>query len=106
MAEIKFTGVTYDYNNVNISIAEDAVSASQIGVSGVTIGTASDYDRIVNLTPTVCRVNDAVSSVANTACPVIGVSAITMRTTTTGGNVRTYTLKKNGNKLNCRVSTV
>lgn len=106
MAEIKFTGVTYDYNNVTINIAEDVVGASKIGITGVKIGTAADYDRIANLSPTVCKIHDDVTSVANTTCPVIGASAITMRTTNTGGNVKTYTLKKSGNNLNCKVTTV
>ena len=106
MAEIKFTGVTYDYNNVTINIAEGAIGISAIGISGVTIGTAADYDRIANLAPTVCKINDCVDSIANTACPVVGVSAITMKTTNTGGNIQTLTLKKIGNKLNCRVSTL
>ena len=102
----KFTGVTYDYNNVTINIAEDVVGASKISISGVTIGAADDYDRIANLAPAVCKVNDAVTSVANFGCPVIGGSAITMRTTNTDGNIKTYTLKKSGNKLNCKVTTV
>lgn len=106
MSEINFTGVTYDYNNVTISIAKDAIDVSALGLSGVTIGTAADYDRIANLAPTVCKIRDGVTSVANTACPVIGASAITMRTTNTGGNTKTYTLKKSGNKLNCKVTTV
>lgn len=100
MGEIKFTGVTYDYNNVTINIAEDVVGASQIGVSGVTIGSAADYDRIANLAPTVCKVNDEVSSVQAIACPVVGASKITMTASS-----KTYTLKKDDDKLNCKVTS-
>lgn len=100
MAGLKFTGVKYDYNNVTINIPVDIVGASAIGTSGVTIGTAADYDRIANLAPTVCKVNDEVSSVANIGCPVIGASAITMSVSS-----KTYTLKKKDQTLNCKVTS-
>lgn len=105
MAGLKFTGVTYDYNNVTINIPVDIVGASKIGTSGVTIGSAADYDRIVNLVPTVCKVKDDVSSVANYGCPYIGVSAIRMSIKNTSADTKNYTLKKVGNKLNCKVTS-
>lgn len=100
MAAIKFTGVTYDYGNINISIASDAIGISKIGTSGITLGGSADYDRIAGLAPTVCKIKDAASSVYNTATPAVGASAITMTASS-----KTYTLKKIGNKLNCKVTS-
>lgn len=62
MADIKFTGVTFDYNSVTIQIASDVIGASQIGISGVKIGTAADFDRIKSQLPGVVNVKDGVSS--------------------------------------------
>lgn len=104
MPEIKFTGVTYDYNNVTINIAEGDISASALALSGVTIGTAADYDRIANLIPAVMKVRDDVSSVSYFGLPLVGASAITMAATSTTNVRKTYTLKKKGNKLNCKVT--
>lgn len=100
MAVIKFTGVRYDYNDITIQIASDVVGVSAIGTSGVTIGGAADYDRIAGLAPTVCKIKDAASSVYATATPAVGVSAITMTASS-----KTYTLKKKGNDLNCKVTS-
>lgn len=97
---VKFTGVKYDYNNVKISIATGAISVSKIGTSGITIGGAADYDRIAGLAPTVCKVDDGVSDVHNIGCPVISTSAITMSMSS-----KTYTLKKVGDNLNCKVTS-
>lgn len=104
MPEIKFTGVTYDYNNVTINIAEDAIGASALAISGITIGTAADYDRIANLIPAVVKVRDEVSKVSYFGLPLVGASEITMAATSTTSARKMYTLKKDGNKLNCKVT--
>ena len=97
------TGIKFDYNNITIQIAEGDISVSKLASSGITIGTAKDYDRVIGLTPTVCKINDQVKSVQNFACPVITSSKIIMGTTS-GGSLKTYTLKKVGNKLNCKAT--
>lgn len=87
-------GLRYDYNDLYIEIPVDIMGASQIGVSGVTIGTAADYDRIKKLAPQVARINDKVSGVATIGCPVVGDSSITIETGDTD-----VTLTKSGGKL-------
>lgn len=79
---LKFTGVNYDYNNVRIQIAEDVVGASKIGISGVKIGTAEDFDRIMNLYPGNIQVKDDVNNLYyNFTTPnAITTSAITLYT--------------------------
>lgn len=79
---LKFTGVTYDYNNVTIRIAEDVVGASKIGISGVKIGTDADFDRIMNLYPGNIKVKDDVNNLYhNFSTPnSISTSAITLYT--------------------------
>lgn len=104
MPEIKFTGVKYDYNNVTIDIAEGDISVSALAISGVTIGSAADYDRIASLVPTVVKVRDDVSSVRYFGLPLVGVSAITLTATSTASARKVYTLKKDGSKLNCKVT--
>ena len=100
MAEIKFTGVDYDYGNITIQIASDALSVSALASSGITIGGAEDYDRIASLAPTVCKIKDGVSDVYNIGCPIVSASAITM-----AASSKTYTLKKDDDKLNCKVTS-
>lgn len=100
MAELKFTGVKYDYNNISINIVEGDISVSALASSGITLGSASDYDRIAGLAPTVAKINDGVSSVQAIACPLVGASAITM-----SASSKTYTLTKDDNKLNCKVTS-
>ena len=58
MADIKFSGVKYDYNNVTIGISGDEIGISRIGTSGITIGGAADFDRIKGLCPTSGKVID------------------------------------------------
>lgn len=55
-------GVKYDYNDITIEIPVNAMGASQIGISGVKIGVAADFDRIKSQLPGLVKVNDAVSS--------------------------------------------
>ena len=60
MADVKFTGIRYEYNNVTIQIAEGDISVSKIRTSGITIGGAVDFDRIMNLQPGEIKVKDDV----------------------------------------------
>lgn len=94
------TGIKFDYNNITIQIAEGDISVSKLASSGITIGTAADYDRIVGLTPTVCKIDDGVSDVHYITCPLVGASAIAM-----SASSKNYILKKNGNTLNCKASS-
>lgn len=55
-------GVRYDYNEVSIEIPVNAMGASQIGISGVKIGSAAEFDRIKSQLPGVVKVDDGVSS--------------------------------------------
>lgn len=55
-------GVRYDYNEVYIEIPLNAMGASQIGISGVKIGSAAEFDRIKSQLPGVVKVKDKVSS--------------------------------------------
>ena len=55
-------GVRYDYNNVRIEIPVNAMGASQIGISGVKIGCAAEFDRIKSHLPGDIAVEDGVSS--------------------------------------------
>lgn len=98
------TGIKFDYNNITIQIAEDDISVSKLASSGITIGTAADYDRVAGLAPTVCKIDDHVKNVHNFACPEIRTSKITMGTTG-GGSLVTYSLSKKGSTLNCKVTS-
>ena len=55
-------GVRYDYNEVSIEIPVNAMGASQIGISGVKIGSAAEFDRIKSQLPGLVTVKDEVSS--------------------------------------------
>lgn len=55
-------GVRYDYNEVSIEIPVNAMGASQIGISGVKIGGAAEFDRIKSQLPGLVTVKDEVSS--------------------------------------------
>ena len=51
-------GVKYEYNDVFIKIPVDIMGASKIGITGVKIGSAAEFDRIKGLTPTIGRIKD------------------------------------------------
>lgn len=55
-------GVRYDYNDVCIEIPVNAMGASQIGISGVKIGGAAEFERIKSHLPGLVTVKDGVSS--------------------------------------------
>lgn len=94
-------GVNYNYNDVYIEIPVDIMGASQIGVSGVTIGTAADYDRIKGLRPTNCRMKDDVNE-------EYGVNTINENAAglTFAIDRHTYVLKKKDGTLNCKATSI
>ena len=94
-------GVKYEYNDVYIEIPVDIMGASQIGISGVTIGTADDYDRIKGLLPTNCKINDAVSEECIVTSPSETAGGIVAL-----GTYHSYTIKKKDDTLNCKVTEI
>ena len=103
MAEIKFTGVRYDYNEVTIQIASDVVGVSQIGISGVKIAGAAEFDRIKGLTPTIGKIKDGTLEVT-TGVPTTGAVSLQYEKAAGSGADQVvgsigdlvYTLKKSG----------
>ena len=94
-------GVKYEYNDVYIEIPVDIMGASQIGISGVTIGTADDYDRIKGLLPTSCRMKDDV----NDECGVVSISE-NAAGLTFAIDQHAYALKKKDGTLNCKATSI
>ena len=99
MADIKFTGVTFDYNNITIQIASDVLGVSQIGISGVTIGSAADYDRMKGLLPTLCKIKDSVNEQ-----DMIGNLSPSGNTLVLSGATKRYTVTKSGSVTKCIVA--
>lgn len=57
---LKTGGIRYEYNNVTIQIPVSMMGASQIGITGVKIGSAKDYDRILSQYPGNIKIRDDV----------------------------------------------
>lgn len=93
-------GVNYNYNDIYIDIPVDIMGASQIGIGGVTIGTAADYDRIKGLLPTNCRMKDDV----NEECGINSIDENAAGLTFAIGN-HAYVLKKKDGTLNCKATS-
>ena len=49
-------GVSYDYNNITITIGEGAMGISKIAASGIPIGGSQEFNRIKNQTPAALKV--------------------------------------------------
>ena len=70
--------VKYEYNSVRIDVPLTDMTASQIGLTGVPIGGAEEYDRIKGLIPFVgkfsCKYENLSEEIETLSCNVITAS--------------------------------